>query len=271
MTAGALRGLARACHPEPTVAVTAVVTALAVSAGRGSGAVWVGLAVLAGQLSIGWSNDYVDRERDRRAGRVDKPLLRGDIHPAAVAIACAYALVAAVALSFASGWRAALAHLAGVAAAWAYNFGVKTTAWSPLPYAVAFGLLPAFVTLGLPNHPWPAWWVLAAGALIGVGAHFANVLPDIDSDLVLGVRGLPQRLGAARSRLGSAALLTAASVLLAAGPGIDPLGAAGAGVAVILLGAGVAARRLGRTPFLVTIAVAALDVVLLIARGGGIS
>ena len=31
-------------------------------------------AVLSGQLSIGWLNDYVDRDIDRAAGRADKPL-----------------------------------------------------------------------------------------------------------------------------------------------------------------------------------------------------
>ena len=50
-------GLARACHFQPTVAVVAVTTALAALAGRGAvGCVAVAVAVLAGQLSTGWSN-----------------------------------------------------------------------------------------------------------------------------------------------------------------------------------------------------------------------
>jgi len=39
------------------VAVTVIATALAVAVGRGWGSVWVALAVLTGQLSVGWSND----------------------------------------------------------------------------------------------------------------------------------------------------------------------------------------------------------------------
>ena len=37
------------------------------------GALLAGVAVLTGQLSIGWSNDLIDRARDERAGRHDKP------------------------------------------------------------------------------------------------------------------------------------------------------------------------------------------------------
>ena len=56
-----MRGLLRACHLQPTLAVTAISTALALSVGRGVGALAVLFAVLAGQLSVGWSNDYLDR------------------------------------------------------------------------------------------------------------------------------------------------------------------------------------------------------------------
>ena len=41
--------------------------------------------------------------------------------------------------SLASGLLAGLAHLVGVAAAWAYNLGLKSTRISWVPYAVAFG------------------------------------------------------------------------------------------------------------------------------------
>ena len=38
-------------------------------------------------------------------------------------------------------------HLVSVASGWAYNLGLKSTAWSWAPYAVAFGALPAVVSL----------------------------------------------------------------------------------------------------------------------------
>jgi heme O synthase-like polyprenyltransferase len=54
------------------------------------------LAVLAGQLFVGWSNDYLDRRLDAEAGREDKPLARGELEPRTVAIAAAVALVAVI-------------------------------------------------------------------------------------------------------------------------------------------------------------------------------
>ena len=108
--------------------------------------------------------------------------------------------MAVVPLSLLSGWFAGSLHLIAVASAWSYNLWLKTTVLSVLPYVVSFGLLPAFVTAGLPGHP-VYGWLVAAGALLGAGAHFANVLPDIDDDLSTGVRGLPHRLGATGSRV----------------------------------------------------------------------
>lgn len=277
--------LVRACHPGPTIAVTATMSALALAAGRGRESVWVGLAVLAGQLSVGWSNDFLDRGRDRKAGRSVKPVATGKLAGRLVAVAAVTALAATVAFSFAGGWRAAIAHLIGVAAAWAYNVGVKRTRASPVPYAVAFGLLPAFVTLGLPGHPWPAWWAVLAGALLGTAAHFTNVIPDISADLATGVRGLPHRLGARRSRFTAAGLLIAASMLLIAVPGSSRLLAdlahlvgvalvlaALTGGAVLIAIAGTSERGSGpRYLFGVTVAIAVADVVLLIARGASIA
>ena len=61
--------LARCSHFGPTVAVTSFTTLLALGAGMPlSRALVVAAAALAGQLSIGWSNDWLDRDRDRRPG-----------------------------------------------------------------------------------------------------------------------------------------------------------------------------------------------------------
>ncbi len=207
--------LLRASHPEPALAVTSFITALAVGAGRGtSGAAAVAMAVLTGQLSVGWCNDAIDAGRDRTCGRRDKPVGTGELPAQAAATAAVAAFAMCVPLSLLSGVAAAAVHLTGVAAAWAYNGVLKRTALSPLPYAVAFGLVPAFVTLGLPTPAWPAWWVMAATALLGVGGHVANVLPDIDDDLTTGVRGLPQRLGRPICQwLAPLAMLTAMGVV----------------------------------------------------------
>jgi 4-hydroxybenzoate polyprenyltransferase len=183
------------------------------------------------------------------------------------------AAVAVVPLSLLSGWFAGSLHLLAVGSAWAYNLRLKSSALSVLPYAVSFGLLPAFITAGLPGRP-VLGWLVAAGALLGAGAHFANALPDIDDDLALGVRGLPHRIGATGSRVAAALLLTAASVVLAVGPPGPPgvLGVGAVAVAVVCgIGAGVLGRRPGsRAAFLGVLVVAAVDVALLVGSGSAL-
>lgn len=268
---GTVGGLVRACHPEPTVAVTGVAAALAAAAGRGvAGTLAAAAAVLAGQLSIGWMNDYRDRDRDVRTGRPDKPLATGRLDPGVLRAATLAAAVAVVPLSLLSGPVAGLLHLAAVGSGWAYNLWLKATALSVLPYAVSFGLLPAFVTAGLPGRP-VLGWLVAAGALLGAGAHFANALPDLAGDLATGVRGLPHRIGAAGSRVAAAVLLTAASVVLAVGPP-GPPGMPGTGAVAVAVVCGVGAAVLGRRPgsraaFLGVLVVAVVDVALLIGSG----
>lgn len=262
--------LLRASHPEPTVAVTAVATALAVSSGLGPGSLWVGAAFLSGQLSVGWSNDWVDRDRDVRTGRSDKPVARGEVPLPTVRAAALTAAAACVPLSLAMGLRPGLVHLLAVVAAWAYNVRLKATALSWAPYALAFGLVPSIIVLGLPGAPWAAWWATAAGALLGVGAHLANALPDLDDDAATGVRGLPHRLGARASAAAAAGLLLTATGLLALGPGdAGPVEVLVLVLAAAVTAAGlVRARRPGsRAAFRAAMVVAVLGVGLLVARG----
>ena len=210
-----LVALVRACHFQPTLAVTSVSAALAILSGRsGWGCAAVAAAVLAGQLSTGWSNDWFDATRDTANGRTDKPIASGAVSVATVRAAALAALVTCVPLSFLSGWRAAVVHLVAVAVAWAYNAGLKATVLSPLPYALSFGLLPAFVTLGLPSHPWPRLPLVGATALLGVGAHFINTLADREDDARSGITGLPQRMSATACLLTGVLLLSACAVAI---------------------------------------------------------
>ncbi|MFE0465155.1 UbiA family prenyltransferase [Kitasatospora sp. NPDC058965] len=272
--AGAPVALLLAAHPLPALAVTGLATALAAAVGRGpAGCLLVALAVLSGQLCIGWSNDRIDVARDVRAGRRDKPLAVGTLAPSSATAAACAAGGLCVPFSFASGPAAGLVHLLAVAAGLSYNAALKRTGWSWAPYALAFALLPAFVTLGLaPDRPWPPGWLLAAGALLGVGAHLTNVLPDIEADLACGIRGLPHRLGPGRSRALAALTLLAASAVLVLGPPGAPGATGWTGLAAAAALATAAAlprpaRPDSRLPFLLAIALSALDLVLLLLRG----
>ncbi|WNV87000.1 UbiA family prenyltransferase [Umezawaea sp. Da 62-37] len=264
-------GLVGACHPVPSLAVTAVSVLLAVGVGHdAAGVALIGAAVLTGQLSIGWSNDRVDAARDRETGRTAKPAATGEVPVGWVGAAAGLALAASVVLSSLLGVLAAAALLVGVAAGWAYNLGLKATPWSGATYLLAFGALPLAPYLALPGHPWPEWWVPVVGALLGFGAHFANVLPDLRADAATGVRGLPQRLGPRWGVVVMAAALAAASVVLGFGPTDTSttftLVAVGGGVLGALAAAAVAVRSPDSpAAFRITIAIALLDVGLLIA------
>jgi len=274
-TARRAAALVRAAHAPPAFAVTLLAGAYAAgAAGAGPGrALLVAAAVLAGQLSVGWSNDWIDAGRDLAVGRADKPVVAGTVTVAGLRRAALTALAACVVLSLALGLPAAVLHLALVGAAWAYNARLKSTAWSWLPYAVAFGGLPSVATLGVPGGDALApWWVTAGGALLGVGAHLANVLPDLEDDAATGVRGLPHRLGRRRTAFGAAVVLLVAVVVVALGPPGAPgvVAAAGLALAAVLAVSGAAvalARPTSRWPFTAAMAVAAVAVVLLVVQG----
>jgi 4-hydroxybenzoate polyprenyltransferase len=258
--------LVRASHPAPGAAVTALTALLAAGAGTGWVAgVLVTAAVGAGQLSIGWSNDLIDEARDRQVGRTDKPVASSEVSATAVRRAVGVALVACVVLSLACGWRSAGVHLLlGVGSGWAYNLVLKRSLWSALPYAVAFGSLPAVVTLAQPDPELPAWWVVLAGALLGVGAHLLNALPDLADDAATGVRGLPQRLGGPAVRRIAPVVLLAGSAAAVFGPGAPRSAGPWVAFTACVVLAVVATTGRGRIPFLAAIAIALVDVVSLV-------
>ncbi|WP_434090225.1 UbiA family prenyltransferase [Micromonospora avicenniae] len=270
-------GLVRASHPEPAAAVTLVAGLLAVGVGhRPAGVAAVVLAVLASQLAVGWANDALDAERDTAVGRTDKPIPAGAISRRTVAVGAVLAASATPVLALFTNATAAFWVTLALVSALIYDWPLKSTPASVLPYAVSFGALPAFVVLALPGAPAPPAWLVAAGACLGAGAHFANVLPDLADDARTGVRGLPHRLGATGSRVAAAVLLLAATGTLVFGPPGPP---SGLGLAAVLAAVvvpslswygGRGAARAGRRPvaaFRAVMLVALIDVVLLVTSG----
>ena len=260
--ARAARGLALACHPGPTLVVALFMTAYAVRVvGYPAGpAALLALAVLTGQLSIGWSNDALDADLDRLARRQDKPSVTAGLSPRWLWSAAAAAAVACVVTSLALGLAAGAVHLAAVGMGWAYNLGLKRSALSPVPYLLAFAALPVVITLAAPasaSGPRPGPAVVVAVALLGVAAHFANTVRDVSADAATGVRGLPQRLGPGTSMVVAAAGVALAALALLVSPERPgPIGTwlLAAGTAVAL--AGIAAR--GRVAFPLTLVAVAL-------------
>ncbi|MDQ1662189.1 MAG: hypothetical protein QOJ68_2169, partial [Blastococcus sp.] len=273
---GRLTALALATHLGPTVAVTTVATLLGIVGGVSTGRlVLLCAAVLAGQASIGWSNDWLDADRDRAVARADKPVVQGAVRPSTLRSAALAAAAAAVVLSLLLGPVPGGLLLVLVGSGWAYNAGLKRTVVSGLPYLTGFGALPAGVVAAAPGTPAAPWWLVGAGAALGGAAHLANVAPDLEDDLATGVRGLPHRLGAQLSAVLGAVLLGSASAALVLGPPGPPSATGWVGLVVavpgVLLASLAGTRHFRRAAFPAVMNLTVLDVVLLIAGGASVT
>ena len=273
-----LAGLAllRCAHPEPAAAVTGVAALLAWGSGhRAATAALVAGTVAASQLAVGWSNDALDAARDTAVGRTGKPVVSGAVsQPSGRGGGHRGDRWARYCWRWRTPpprpWR----RCSGSPAGWRTT-GDSSRRWPrPVPYALSFAALPAFVVLALPARP-PAW-LLIAGALLGVGAHFANVLPDLADDAATGVHGLPHRLGPSGAVSAATAALFAATAVLVVGPPGPPTAPAvvAATVAAVAVPMGWyahhAARRAGRRStalFRTVMTITVIDVGLLLGSG----
>lgn len=228
---------------------------------RGAGPGEAALAIAstaASQLSVGWSNDFLDREEDRAAGRAEKPLVAGEIAPGMVWLGAWMAAAACLVFAVVLGIGPTATMSCALIAAWGYNLGLKRTPLSWLPYAVAFGLAPVFVWL-VADGTAPPGWVPSITAALGVAGHLTNVLPDLDRDRAARARGLPHLLGPTRSLVVAAVLLGGALALVLAAGRITPAAVGAGSAAGLLVVAVVVAGLRGRTrlAFLLTIAAVA--------------
>jgi 4-hydroxybenzoate polyprenyltransferase len=263
-----LKALFHTCHPLPSLAVTAMFAALIVQAApSGIGPAAAIPAVLLGEMSIGWSNDYFDAARDAMAGRTDKPIVSGAISQRTVLIAGIVAMTASVALAFSINSACGTVDLIQMAAGWFYNAGLKITPVSGLAYAVGFGLIPEFATSTAPGVPAARPSIVIAAALLGVGGHLANALPDLDADRIAGVRGLPNvladRFGPGAVRIIAVLLLLGASGFLAFSG--SPWLWLGFTLSAAIAWLGLSAD--GRAPFFAALAIAGIDVAMFVLGG----
>jgi poly(3-hydroxybutyrate) depolymerase len=209
-----LRGLIQACHFGPTVMVSTVAFLIAQALWWEGPAYVIATGVLLGQLIVGWTNDLHDYADDLQHNRVAKPLVSGLITPNQLrsAIFVVTPLAVLVNLFGPLGLKGGAVYLLGIAFGLAYNFYFKYTPLSPLPYVIAFAALPASIVLAVDETP--PLWMMAAGSLLGVAAHIANVLKDFDEDGLSGIRSFPRIIGEKASRAAIAVILVANTVLL---------------------------------------------------------
>ena len=194
-----LRGLQQACHFGPTVIVTTIAFVFGTYYWWEGPAFVIAFTVALGQLVVGWSNDLYDYKDDLAHGRTKKPLVSGLITPQYLSKWLRFM----VPFSFIAnllgplGIKGGLVYMFGIAWGVAYNFYFKFSAFSPLPFAIAFAALPSSIAIS--KGITPPLWMLLGGSIFGMAAHFINVIKDMKEDQASGIQGLPQRLGTKRS------------------------------------------------------------------------
>jgi len=187
--------MAKACHFGPTVLVVSITFILSITQLSAVKSFGIALAILCGQLVVGWTNDLLDYPLDKAAGRIKKPLIAETVTRKQIQVGIAIALTGAILLSFLGplGIRGGLLHMLGLGSATIYNFWAKSTWFSPVPYAISFGALPWAVYSVAHKHP-PIWLFLDF-ILVSMSFHFLNVIKDLEWDRTQSVLGLPQRIG----------------------------------------------------------------------------
>ncbi len=208
-------GMAKATHFGPTVLVVTISFILSITQLSFSKSLEIAFAIFAGQCVVGWTNDLIDHTRDAAAGRIKKPLVNQSVSRRHLQVGIVTALTSAVLLSFLGplGVRGGLLHMLGLASATLYNFGLKSTWISPVPYAISFGAMPWAIYSVVDKHP--PTWLYVNFALVSMAFHFLNVIKDLEWDRTQAVMGLPQRIGKKWSIAGAVACL-AVTILVAA-------------------------------------------------------
>ena len=211
-----LQGLRKASHFGPTLIVTAIGFAFANYYWWEGPAIVIAFGIFTGQLIVGWTNDLYDHADDVRHQRSNKPLVVGLITPQYLKrwIAVMVPLSFATNLLGPLGFTGGAVYMLGIACGLAYNFYFKFSWASPLPYAIAFAALPSSVALS--KGVTPPVWMWLGGAILGMAAHFINVIKDMKEDQESGIKGLPQRLGKRNSIVVALALIALGCVVVLA-------------------------------------------------------
>ncbi|WP_193613416.1 UbiA family prenyltransferase [Nocardioides lijunqiniae] len=206
--------LIQAAHPRQAVLTAAFVAVAAALSGRAAREVAVVAAtVLVGQAILGWHNDLTDRRRDARHETPGKPVAQGHLDPGTAWFALTCGVLLVVPLSITSGVTAGGVYLLSLVVGLLGNVALRQGLLSWLPWALSYGLLPAYLSYGgwggefRGDAPNPVLTLLFA--LLGVGVHFLRALWGLVPDHEDGWTYLPLRLGL---KLGATRLLVLAGV-----------------------------------------------------------
>ena len=209
-----VRGLLKASHFIPSLIVSSIAFAFGVNYWWEGPAYVIAFTVFTGQLVVGWSNDLYDFADDQKHQRLNKPLVSGVVTEKYLRSWLIFMVPFSFVVNILGplGFKGGLLYWLGIGCGVAYNFYFKFTFLSPLPFAVAFAILPSCIAIS--KDVTPPLWMWLGGALLGSAAHFVNVLKDLDQDRASEIKGLPQIVGKKASITIAAVLGVIALVVL---------------------------------------------------------
>ena len=184
-------------HPFTSLAVAGVTMVLAIPRAGPfdiSRILPVGLAMLLIQLTIGITNDLLDRPYDA-AAKPSKPIASGQVNPRSALIMASGLLVGAMGLGLRFGPLPVGIMLFGLAFGLAYNLGLKRTFFSWLPHALAAPTLLLWVRAINGELPGALLWGYPLGLLLGPALNLANQLPGAAAAAARGARSRLSHFG----------------------------------------------------------------------------
>ena len=154
--------------------------------------------MLGGQIAIGASNEWIDREADA-LDKPQRPIPAGRISSLAALLLAGTGLLLMFACGVALGMWGLLLLVTGTGCGLLYNVWLKRTPWSWLPYLVALPLLPTWVWLVMDGFQPQLLWLYPLGAAFVVAIHLSQILPDIHADGSRGEHGIGVVVGRQRA------------------------------------------------------------------------
>jgi len=156
-------------------------------------------AMLCLQFAIGVTNDLADRTSDA-VSKPYKPISRGVVDARSATVLAVALTVAGLAAAATINVTTLAFCVAGLASGFAYNFGLKRTAVSWLPWWAGFVALPmaAYASAGALSSR--LLLLVPLSGLIAFGLYLANAAPDIDHERRSRRASIAVAIGAERSR-----------------------------------------------------------------------
>ena len=203
-------------HPFTSLAVTVmtIILVLPVHAPLNSYRLFlVALVMLLVQLSIGVSNDLLDRPYDRIA-KPWKPIPSGKVKLRTAIIVYFTLVVCSFVLGSLFGWLPFGIMLLGLCCGLAYNLGLKRTPLSWVPFSLAIPTLVLWARVINGDVPIVLLWVYPLGLLLGPALNLANQLVGAEEARDSGEHSLIHFLGVVKGRRVAVGLFILVSVFM---------------------------------------------------------